>query len=34
MEDKIIEENIELIGTMNIIEAEIGQEKDILKKLQ
>ena len=27
MEDKIIEENIEIIGTMNIIEAGIGQEK-------
>ena len=27
MEDKIIEENIEIIGTMNITEAGIGQEK-------
>ena len=27
MEDKIIEENTEIIGTMNITEAEIGQEK-------
>ena len=27
MEDKIIEKNIEIIGTMNITEAEIGQEK-------
>ena len=27
MEDKIIEENTEAIGAMNIIEAEIGQEK-------
>ena len=27
MEDKIIEENTEIIGAMNIIEAEIGQEK-------
>ena len=27
MEDKIIEWNTEIIGTMNIIEAEIGQEK-------
>ena len=27
MEDKIIEESIEVIGAMNITEAEIGQEK-------
>ena len=27
MEDKIIEENIEIIGAMNITEAGIGQEK-------
>ena len=27
VEDKVIEENIEIIGPMNIIEAEIGQEK-------
>ena len=27
MEDKIIEKNTEIIGTMNMIEAEIGQEK-------
>ena len=27
MEDKIIEKNTEIIGTMNITEAEIGQEK-------
>ena len=27
MADKIIEENIETIGAMNITEAEIGQEK-------
>ena len=27
MEDKVIEESIEIIGTMNIIEAGIGQEK-------
>ena len=27
MEDKIIEENTEIIGTSNITEAEIGQEK-------
>ena len=27
MEDKIIEENTEIIGTLNITEAEIGQEK-------
>ena len=27
MEDKIIEKNIEIIGTMNMTEAEIGQEK-------
>ena len=27
MENKIIEENTEIIGAMNIIEAEIGQEK-------
>ena len=27
MEDKIIEENIGIIGAMNIIEARIGQEK-------
>ena len=27
MEDKIIEENTEIIGTMNITQAEIGQEK-------
>ena len=27
MEDKIIEENIEIIGTMNTTEAEIDQEK-------
>ena len=27
MEDRIIEENIEIIGAMNMIEAEIGQEK-------
>ena len=27
MEDKIIEENIEIIDTMNITEAGIGQEK-------
>ena len=27
MEDKIIEESIEIIGAMNIIEAGIGQEK-------
>ena len=27
MEDKIIEENIEITGAMNIAEAEIGQEK-------
>ena len=27
MEDKIIEENIEIIGAMNIAEAEIDQEK-------
>ena len=27
MEDKIIEENTEIIGAMNITEAEIGQEK-------
>ena len=27
MEDKIIEENTEIIGAMSIIEAEIGQEK-------
>ena len=26
-EDKIIEKNIEIIGAMNIIEVEIGQEK-------
>ena len=28
MEDKIIEEIIEIIGAMNIIEAGIGQEKE------
>ena len=34
MEDKIIEENIVIIGTMNITEVEIGQEKkNILKEL-
>ena len=27
MEDKIIEKNTEIIGTMNITEVEIGQEK-------
>ena len=27
MEDRIIEESIEVIGAMNMIEAEIGQEK-------
>ena len=27
MEDKIIEENTEIIGKMNMTEAEIGQEK-------
>ena len=27
MEDKIIEENTEIIGTMNITEAEVSQEK-------
>ena len=27
MEDKIIEKNTKIIGTMNITEAEIGQEK-------
>ena len=27
MEDKIIEEDIEIIGTMNIIETGIGQDK-------
>ena len=27
MEDKIMEENTEVIGTMNITEIEIGQEK-------
>ena len=27
MEDKVIEENTEIIGAVNIIEAEIGQEK-------
>ena len=27
MEDQIIEDNTEIIGTMNITEAEIGQEK-------
>ena len=27
MEDRIIEENTEIIGAMNITEAEIGQEK-------
>ena len=27
MEDKIIEESTEVVGTMNITEAEIGQEK-------
>ena len=27
MEDRIIEENIEVIGAMNMIEAEIDQEK-------
>ena len=27
MEDKIIEKNTEIIGTMNITETEIGQEK-------
>ena len=27
MEDRIIEESIQVIGTMNMIEAEIGQEK-------
>ena len=27
MEDKIIEENIEIIGTMNITQVGIGQEK-------
>ena len=27
MEDKIIEKNTEIIGAMNIIEVEIGQEK-------
>ena len=27
MKDKIIEENTDIIGTMNIIEAEIGLEK-------
>ena len=27
MENKIMEENTEIIGTVNIIEAEIGQEK-------
>ena len=33
MEDKIIEEDIEMIDTMIIIEAGTGQEKDIYKKL-
>ena len=28
MEDRITEENTEIIGTMNIIQAEIGQEKE------
>ena len=27
MKDKIIEKNTEIIGTLNITEAEIGQEK-------
>ena len=27
MEDKIIDENIRIIGAMNISEAEVGQEK-------
>ena len=33
MEDRIIEKNTEIIGAMTITEEEIGQEKDIFKKL-
>ena len=33
MEDKIVEEDIEMIDIMIIIEAETGQRKDIYKKL-
>ena len=33
MEDKIVGENIEMIGVMTIIEAGIGQEKGHLKEV-
>ena len=33
MEDKIVEENIEMIGVMIIIEAGIGQEKGHLQEM-
>ena len=33
MEDKIVGENIEMIGIMTIIEAGIGQEKGNLQKV-
>ena len=33
MEDKIVEENIEMIGVMIIIEVGIGQEKGHLQEL-
>ena len=33
MEDKIVEEDIEVIDTMMTIEAEIGQEKGYLKEI-
>ena len=33
MEDKIVEENIEIIGVMIIIEAEIGWEKGHLQEI-
>ena len=33
MEDKIVEENIEMIGVMIIIEVGIGQEKGHLQEI-
>ena len=33
MENRIIEESIEVIGAMNMIEAEIGQEKGHFQKI-